>query len=80
MRPTLSVVTLGVRDLGRARSFYEALGWSSIPAEAGSTISFFELDGVVLSLYGWDDLAESATCEFLLDRKGKYSNGCVRFK
>ena len=57
MRPKLSVVTLGVRDVGRARSFYEALGWSSMPAEPGSAISLFEFDGVVLALYGWDDLA-----------------------
>lgn len=60
MRPKLSVVTLGVRDVGRARSFYEALGWSSMPAEPGSAISFFELDGVVLALYGWDHLAADA--------------------
>ncbi len=25
------------------------------------------MDGAVLRAYGWDDLAESATCEFLLD-------------
>jgi len=60
MRPKLSVVTLGVRDVGRARAFYEALGWSSIPAEPGSDISFFALDGVVIALYGWDDLAGDA--------------------
>jgi uncharacterized protein len=60
MKPKLSVVTLGVRDLGRAREFYAALGWPSIPADPGSEVSFFTLDGVVLALYGWDDLAADA--------------------
>jgi hypothetical protein len=29
MEQRLSVLTLGVADLGRARSFYEALGWTT---------------------------------------------------
>ena len=29
MEQRVSVVTLGVRDLGRARAFYEALGWKT---------------------------------------------------
>jgi catechol 2,3-dioxygenase-like lactoylglutathione lyase family enzyme len=60
MRPKLSVVTLGVRDLSRARRFYEALGWSCGEPEPGSDICFFTLEGVVLALYGWDDLAADA--------------------
>lgn len=60
MRPKMSVVTLGVRDLTRAREFYEALGWSCLPAQPESNISFFTLDGVVLALYGWDELAADA--------------------
>jgi len=28
MDPRISLVTLGVTDLARARSFYEALGWA----------------------------------------------------
>jgi len=38
MRPKMSVVTLGVRDLVRAREFYEALGWSPLPRPAGSDV------------------------------------------
>jgi len=60
MRPKLSVVTLGVSDLGRARRFYEALGWSCGDPEPGSKVCFFRLDGVVIALYGWDDLAADA--------------------
>jgi catechol 2,3-dioxygenase-like lactoylglutathione lyase family enzyme len=29
MEQRLSLVTLGVRDLSRARRFYEALGWAT---------------------------------------------------
>jgi uncharacterized protein len=60
MKQKLSVVTLGVSDVERAQRFYEALGWSPMPREPGSGISFFMLDGVVLALYGWDDLAADA--------------------
>jgi len=60
MKPKLSVVTLGVRDLDRARGFYEALGWACLPSDPGSDVCFFPLDGVVLALYGWDDLAADA--------------------
>jgi len=60
MRPKLSVVTLGVQDLGRARRFYEALGWSCGDPEPDSDVCFFTLDGTVLALYGWDALAADA--------------------
>ena len=58
VKPKLSLVTLGVRDLNRSRRFYEALGWS--PMQATDSVVFFELGGVVLGLYGWDDLALDA--------------------
>jgi catechol 2,3-dioxygenase-like lactoylglutathione lyase family enzyme len=60
MRPKLSVVTLGVQDLNRARRFYEALGWSCGDPEPDSDVCFFTLDGTVLALYGWDALAADA--------------------
>jgi catechol 2,3-dioxygenase-like lactoylglutathione lyase family enzyme len=58
--PRLTVVTLGVRDLPRSVRFYaDAFGFS--PA-AGSNehIAFFDANGVVLALYGWNALAEDA--------------------
>ena len=58
MKPKISLVTLGVADLDRSRSFYSALGWQSTNTE--DSVAFFELDGVVLGLYGWDDLADDA--------------------
>jgi predicted lactoylglutathione lyase len=41
MDQRISLVTLGVTDLPRARSFYEALGWG------GTTGAFADPDGYV---------------------------------
>jgi catechol 2,3-dioxygenase-like lactoylglutathione lyase family enzyme len=60
VKPKLSVVTLGVEDLARSQEFYAAIGWPCDPAEPGSDVRFIRLEGVVLALYGWDDLAEDA--------------------
>lgn len=59
MEPRVSLVTLGVRDLGRARAFYEALGWTS-PNEPASDVVFFQSGGMVLALWGRDRLAEDS--------------------
>src|SRR5712671_1737109 len=57
MDQRLSLVTLGVSDLARARAFYEALGWTSnTPAEFD--VAFFQLGGMVLSLWDRESLAE----------------------
>jgi len=58
----LSVVTLGVADVRRARAFYEALGWST-RAEPGSDIVFFQAGGLVLALWGRDELAADSGVE-----------------
>jgi len=51
MDQRISVITLGVDDLERARSFYEALGWrSETPAEL--EVVFFQAGPLVLAL--WD--------------------------
>ena len=57
--PRLSVVTLGVRDMPRMRAFYAGLGWEE---RSGGSHEFaaFLLSGVVLALYGIDDLAGEA--------------------
>jgi uncharacterized protein len=59
MEQRLTIVTLGVADLDRARRFYEALGWQS-RVEGGGQIVFFQLLGVVLGLYPRAALAEDA--------------------
>jgi catechol 2,3-dioxygenase-like lactoylglutathione lyase family enzyme len=58
MEQRLSVVTLGTRDLGRALRFYEGLGWKR--ANAHEEVAFFQLNGLVLALFGREDLAKDA--------------------
>jgi uncharacterized glyoxalase superfamily protein PhnB len=59
MEPRISLVTLGVADIVRARRFYEALGWKASGASNDSVV-FFQLGGMALSLYGRTALAEDA--------------------
>jgi len=56
MEQRLTLVTLGVRDLDRARSFYAALGW--VPALDVQETLFYETNGAVLTLWSREKLAE----------------------
>jgi catechol 2,3-dioxygenase-like lactoylglutathione lyase family enzyme len=58
----VSVITLGVRDLGRARAFYEALGWRT-GAAPDDDVVFFQVGGLVVALWGRDQLAEDSAVE-----------------
>jgi hypothetical protein len=58
----LSLVTLGVSDLGRARRFYEALGWQT-GAAPDDDVAFFQAGGTVLALWGRGELAEDSGVE-----------------
>ena len=58
MEQRVSVVTLGVADLPRARAFYEALGWTG--AEPGADVAFFQAAGLVLALWDRANLAEDS--------------------
>jgi uncharacterized protein len=53
----LSLVTLGVRDLARARRFYEALGWTS-GAAPDDDVVFFQAGCMIVALWGRRQLAE----------------------
>jgi catechol 2,3-dioxygenase-like lactoylglutathione lyase family enzyme len=55
----VSLVTLGVRDLARARAFYEALGWTT-GAQPADDVVFFRAGGMVLSLWSREQLAEDS--------------------
>lgn len=59
MEPRISIVTLGVRDLARARAFYEALGFV-VSSSSNDNIVFFQAGAMALALYGWEALAEDA--------------------
>jgi catechol 2,3-dioxygenase-like lactoylglutathione lyase family enzyme len=56
MEPRVSLVTLGVGDLARARAFYEALGWVAGPG-SGDDVVFFQAGAMVLALWGRAELA-----------------------
>jgi catechol 2,3-dioxygenase-like lactoylglutathione lyase family enzyme len=58
----LSLVTLGVRDLERARRFYEALGWTSGAAPADDVV-FFQTGCMIVALWGRGQLAEDTVVE-----------------
>jgi hypothetical protein len=62
MDQRLSVVTLGVGDLSRARAFYEALGWKT-RAEPDDDVVFFEAGGLVVALWSRESLAEDSAVE-----------------
>ncbi len=50
MEQRISLVTLGVADLSRARSFYEALGWGG-GQQPDDEICFFQAGGMVFGLW-----------------------------
>lgn len=50
MEQRISLVTLGVRDVSRARAFYEALGWRGAQQPDGE-IAFFQAGGMVFGLW-----------------------------
>jgi catechol 2,3-dioxygenase-like lactoylglutathione lyase family enzyme len=79
MDQRVSVVTLGVADLARARSFYrDGLGWREGKGSS-EHIVFFDMNGLVLALFPREQLAEDAK----LDPAGSGFGGftlahCVR--
>jgi catechol 2,3-dioxygenase-like lactoylglutathione lyase family enzyme len=56
----VSLITLGVADVGRAKAFYEHLGWRG--QEVQETV-FFQAGGMVLTLWGRDKLARDCGVE-----------------
>lgn len=62
MRQRVSVITLGVRDLPRARRFYEALGWQT-GAGPDDDVVFFQAGDMVLALWDRGRLAEDSCVE-----------------
>ena len=62
MEQRVSLITLGVRDLARARAFYEAIGWTTRAAPEDDVI-FFQAGGMIVALWGRDQLAEDSVVE-----------------
>ncbi|MDQ1047287.1 VOC family protein [Streptomyces sp. V4I2] len=60
MEQRVTLITLGVSDLARAKAFYEALGWQG--QEVEETV-FFQAGGLGLVLWGRDKLAADCGLE-----------------
>lgn len=52
----VTLITLGVADLDRAKAFYAALGWQPHAEQGG--VAFYQLRGLVFGLFGLGDLAK----------------------
>ena len=50
MEQRISLVTLGVTNLSRARAFYEAMGWRGAQQPDGE-VAFFQAGGMVFGLW-----------------------------
>jgi catechol 2,3-dioxygenase-like lactoylglutathione lyase family enzyme len=50
MEQRISLVTLGVTDLARARAFYEALGWGDA-RQPDDEVCFFQAGGAIFGLW-----------------------------
>jgi uncharacterized protein len=59
MEPRISVITLGVADLARARAFYERLGFR-VSSVGGGEVVFFQAGSMALALWSRGDLAKDA--------------------
>jgi len=59
MKPKISMITLGVRDLAAASEFYEH-GLGLPKRDSPPEVAFFTLNGTWLGLYGREALAEDA--------------------
>ncbi|MEV1080489.1 VOC family protein [Streptomyces sp. NPDC050211] len=60
MEQRITLITLGVSDLARAKAFYEALGWRG--QEVEETV-FFQAGGLGLVLWSRDKLARDCGLE-----------------
>lgn len=61
MEQRLSLVTLGVSDMDRAREFYGALGWE--PTVDLGDVAFYQLGGLAFALWSRADLAADSAVE-----------------
>ena len=60
MEQRISIITLGVSDLKKARTFYDALGWKVASEDQAEEIVAYDLQNMTLALYPLSKLAEDA--------------------
>jgi catechol 2,3-dioxygenase-like lactoylglutathione lyase family enzyme len=86
VQPRIHVITLAVEDLERSMAFYRALGFESpgiVGTEfvgdaehpGGSAVMFELQGGLILALYGRDDLAKDAQIPLGPASSGEFSIG-----
>jgi len=59
MDQRVSLITLGVADVGRARQFYEALGWRGESPDGD--VVFFQAGGMIVGLWSREKLAADSS-------------------
>ena len=52
----VTLITLGVADLGRSKAFYGAMGW--VPTNDEGEVVFYQINGMVLGFFGLGPLAK----------------------
>jgi catechol 2,3-dioxygenase-like lactoylglutathione lyase family enzyme len=62
MDQRITLITLGVADVARARAFYASLGWKESAASVEST-AFFQAGSLGLALWGREALARDLGAE-----------------
>jgi len=62
MEQRMSLITLGVADLSRARAFYEALGWRTNAGQDDDVV-FFQANCMIVALWSREQLAEDSVVE-----------------
>lgn len=63
MDQRVSLITLGVHDLGRAVAFYEAMGWTPGNDWEAQGVAFFQCVGMVVALWDREELAADSVTE-----------------
>jgi uncharacterized protein len=58
MQQRVSLITLGVADVHRARRFYEAIGWSGESPD--DDVVFFQAGGMIVALWSRAKLADDS--------------------
>jgi catechol 2,3-dioxygenase-like lactoylglutathione lyase family enzyme len=78
MDQRLSMITLGVDDVARARAFYEKLGWKAGNA-ADADVAFFQCPGMILGLWDRASLAEDSGLPLSDGGAGGISTPAINF-
>lgn len=74
LEPRISMITLGVKNMKKARVFYEALGWKA-SSVSDEEITFFGLNSIVIGLYPLKHLLKDEKLEGTTPVPGAISLG-----